>query len=80
MKRLNRIREVAKQKAISGMRLAALLGRNPSTVNRWALNKTQPSIKDLILLAECLDVLPSELINDEIINDKAAMQSLKDLK
>jgi len=60
---MNRIKEVLEEKGIKQVWLADKIGKSTNMVNRYVGNKIQPSIKDLFLIAEILNVDPKDLLN-----------------
>ena len=44
------------EKQVSGKWLAAQVGHTENTVSRWCSNKVQPSLDNLIKIAEVLEV------------------------
>ncbi len=56
MKAINRIKVVLAEKQVSGKWLAKEIGRTENTVSRWCSNKVQPSLEDLVRVAEVLEV------------------------
>jgi len=62
---MNRIKEVLVEKGIKQTWLADQIGKSYNMVNRYVGNKIQPSIKDLFLIAEVLDIDPKELLKTD---------------
>ncbi|KGN95890.1 helix-turn-helix transcriptional regulator [Porphyromonas crevioricanis] len=62
MKAINRIEVVLAEKQVSGKWLANEIGRTENTVSRWCANKVQPSLENLLEIAEVLEVDIRELI------------------
>lgn len=62
MKAINRIKVVLAEKQVSGKWLANEIGRTENTVSRWCANKVQPSLENLLEIAEVLEVDIRELI------------------
>ena len=56
MKAINRIKAVLAEKQVSGKCLAKEIGRTENTVSRWCSNKVQPSLENLLEIAEVLKV------------------------
>ncbi|MBW4727705.1 helix-turn-helix domain-containing protein, partial [Prevotella nigrescens] len=56
MKAINRIKSVLAEKQVSGKWLAAQVGLTENTVSRWCSNKVQPSLDNLVKIAEVLEV------------------------
>ena len=56
MKAINRIKSVLAEKQVSGKWLAAQVGHTENTVSRWCSNKVQPSLDNLVKIAEVLEV------------------------
>lgn len=62
---MNRIKEVLKEKGISQTWLAKQMEKNYNTVNEYTRNKRQPSLEDLYLIAEILNVSAKDLLIDK---------------
>ena len=62
MKEINRIKVVLAEKQLSGKWLANEIGRTENTVSRWCANKVQPSLENLLEIAEVLKVDIRELL------------------
>lgn len=62
MKAINRIKSVLVEKQMSGKWLASKLGRTENTVSRWCSNRVQPSLENLVEIAELLEVDVRELL------------------
>lgn len=54
--KINRIKEVLVRKGVSQKQLAEDLQKNEHTVSNWCVNKSQPHLKELLRIAELLDV------------------------
>jgi transcriptional regulator with XRE-family HTH domain len=52
----NRLKAVLAEKQRSARWLASSLGKTETTVSRWCSNKVQPSIPQLQVIADLLDV------------------------
>ena len=61
---MNCIKEVLKQKGIKQTWLAKKLGKSYNTVNSYAQNRRQPSIKELYKIADILNVSIKILLKD----------------
>lgn len=61
---LNRIKVVLAEQNKTNKWLAEQLEKSDITVSRWAQNKNQPSIEQLVQIAKALQVNPKELLND----------------
>ena len=51
-----RIRELMKEQGLNQVRLAERIGVRQNTISAWLLNKKEPSINSLWLLADSFDV------------------------
>lgn len=60
--KMNRIKEVLKDKGITQTWLAYKMGKSYNTINEYARNKRQPSIEVLFKIAEILNMEAKELI------------------
>jgi transcriptional regulator with XRE-family HTH domain len=59
---MNRIKEVLKNKGISQTWLSKQTGKSYNTINEYARNVRQPSLEDLYIIAEILNVEVKELL------------------
>jgi putative transcriptional regulator len=62
--RMNRIKEVLKEKGISQSWLAKKLDKSYNTINEYARNVRQPSIEDLYRIAKILGVNAKDLLKE----------------
>lgn len=62
MKAINRIKVVLAEKQLSGKWLANEIGCTENTDSRWCSNKVQPSLENLLEIAEVLKVDIRELL------------------
>ncbi len=60
--RINKIKEVLVRKGVSQKELAAQLEKNEHTVSNWCINKSQPHLKELLKIADFLNVDICELL------------------
>lgn len=61
-KNLNRLRVVLAEKNLSNKWLSEHIGIGPATVSKWVTNTSQPSLEQLLKIAEVLDISYTELI------------------
>ena len=59
---LNRIKVVLAEKSRSNKWLAEQLGKDQATISKWVTNTKQPDLKNLIRIAELLDVDLNSLV------------------
>lgn len=59
---MNRIKEVLKDKGISQTWLAKQMGKSFNTINEYSRNVRQPSLEDLYIIAEILNVEVKDLL------------------
>ena len=64
MAHLNRIKLALVEQGKTGRWLAEELGKSACTVSKWCSNTAQPDLKTLALIAQCLNVRVSDLINE----------------
>lgn len=64
MAQLNRIKLALVEQGKTGRWLAEELGKSACTVSKWCSNTAQPDLKTLSLIAQCLNVRVSDLINE----------------
>lgn len=62
MKAINRIKAVLAEQQVSGKWLAEKAGRTENTASRWVSNKVQPSLENLLEVADALEVDVRELL------------------
>lgn len=64
MKReINRLKIVLAEKKRTNRWLAAQLGKNEATISKWCTNSSQPSLDDLVSIAQCLEVDTKDLLH-----------------
>ena len=59
---MNRIKGVLKDKGISQTWLAKQIGKSYNTINEYSRNVRQPSLEDLYVIAEILNVEVKDLL------------------
>ena len=64
---INRIKVALAEQNKTNRWLAEQMGKSEITISRWAQNKSQPSLEQLLQIASLLSVSPKDLIN-EILN------------
>lgn len=64
-KDLNRLKVVLAEKKRTNKWLAEQLGKGTATISKWCTNTAQPSLKNMIEIAKCLDVNLDELVRKE---------------
>lgn len=67
---INRIRVVLAEKQLSNHWLAERLGKTDMTVSRWSTNKAQPSLSQLVEIANVLQVDAKDLIETTLRNSQ----------
>lgn len=65
---INRIKVALAEQSKTNRWLAEQMGKSEITISRWAQNKSQPSLEQLLQIASLLSVSPKDLIN-EILNN-----------
>ena len=61
---INRIRDALAERNKTNRWLAEQMGKSEITISRWVQNKTQPSLEQLLQVAQILSVSPKDLINE----------------
>jgi len=61
---INRIRIALAERNKTNRWLAKQMGKSEITISRWVQNKTQPSLEQLLQVAQILSVSPKDLINE----------------
>ena len=61
-KPLNRIKVMLAERMMTNKNLAEKLGKDPATVSKWVTNTSQPSLENLIEIAECLECELNDLV------------------
>jgi transcriptional regulator with XRE-family HTH domain len=62
---LNRIKVILAEQNKTSKWLGEQLGMSRVTISRWVNNKMQPSLEQIMVIANVLNVNPRELINDK---------------
>ena len=62
-KDINRIKVVLVEKKRTGKWLAEQIGKDPATVSKWCTNTSQPDLRTLIEISNCLKVDIKDLLN-----------------
>ena len=62
-RKLNRIKEVLDTKGIKYSWLAYQMGKSLPTMSNWVNNLKQPSLDQVVTMAEILEVPPLELVS-----------------
>ena len=68
--KLNRIKSVLVDKEISQTELAQKLGKSFSTVNAYCCNRKQPSIEQLVEIANAIGVDVKDLLASNLNNNQ----------
>lgn len=66
-KNKNRLKVVLAEMNITNKWLAEAIGTSPATVSKWVTNRSQPSLEQLLKIADILKINYTELIRKEII-------------
>ena len=61
---INRIRVALAERNKTNRWLAEQMGKSEITISRWVQNKTQPSLEQLLQVAQILSVSPKDLKNE----------------
>lgn len=61
---INRIRVALAEQNKTNRWLAEQLGKSEITISRWVQNKSQPSLEQLVRVAQLLSISPKSLISD----------------
>jgi putative transcriptional regulator len=62
-KAINRLKAVLAEQGKTNKWLATELNKNETTISRWCTNEVQPSMDNLIIIAELLKIDVRELLN-----------------
>lgn len=65
-KTINRLKVVLAEKGKTNKWLSEKLNKNETTVSRWCTNEVQPSLENLVLIANLLAIDVKELINSTL--------------
>ena len=60
-----KLKENLEKKKMSQRTLSVLLSVNPVTVNLWAQNKSEPSLKMTLKICETLNITLNELVDQK---------------
>ena len=63
---INRLKVVLAEKNITNKWLAQEMKTSPATISKWVTNASQPSLEQLLRLADILEISYTELIRREI--------------
>jgi transcriptional regulator with XRE-family HTH domain len=61
-KPINRLKVVLVEQNKTSKWLAEVLDKNPATVSRWCTNESQPSLENLVRIAQVLEIDIKELL------------------
>lgn len=64
---INRLKVVLAEMNITNKWLAEVIGTSPATVSKWVTNRSQPSLEQLLKIADILKINYTELIRKKII-------------
>jgi len=62
-KPINRLKAVLAEQGKTNKWLAVELNKNETTISRWCTNEVQPSMDNLVIIAELLKIDVRELLN-----------------
>ena len=65
-KDLNRLKVILAEKKKTNLWLSKELGCAPTTVSKWCTNTSQPDLRTLIEISNCLQVDIKDLLNSSI--------------
>ena len=65
-KAINRLKVVLAERGKTNKWLAEKLDKNETTISRWCTNEVQPSLDNLVIIAELLAIDVKELINSTL--------------
>lgn len=65
-KAINRLKVVLAEKGKTNKWLAEKLDKNETTISRWCTNEVQPSLDNLVVIADLLAIDVKELINSTL--------------
>ena len=65
-KAINRLKVVLAEKGKTNKWLAEKLDKNETTISRWCTNEVQPSLDNLVVIADLLAIDAKELINSTL--------------
>ena len=65
-KAINRLKVVLAEKGKTNKWLAEKLDKNETTISRWCTNEVQPSLDNLVMIADLLAIDVKELINSTL--------------
>ena len=68
---INRLRVILAEKGISNHWLAEKLGKTDMTVSRWCTNRAQPSLGQLVEIAEILEIDVKDLLESSLKEKQA---------
>lgn len=59
---INRLKSVLAEKQLIGKWIAEHIGKSENTISKWCSNKEQPSLENLIEIANTLDIDVKDLL------------------
>ena len=65
-KNINRLKVVLAEKNITNKWLAQEMKTSPATISKWVTNSSQPSLEQLLRIADILKINYTELIRKEL--------------
>lgn len=68
--RINRLKIVLAEEQKSSKWLAEQLGKDRATVSKWVTNTMQPNARNLLRIAEALNIDAGRLLNQKHLNNE----------
>lgn len=59
---INRLKSVLAEKQLIGKWIAEHIGKSENTISKWCSNKEQPSLENLVEIANTLDIDVKDLL------------------
>lgn len=66
---VNRLKIVLAEEQKSNKWLAEQLGKDQATISKWVTNSSQPDLKNLLRIANTLNVDVARLLNADVLNE-----------
>lgn len=70
------IRQYRRARGYTQKELAEIMHVSEKTISSWEVDRTEPNMGDIELLADCLDVQKSVLVGEELTEEKLSAKEM----
>lgn len=70
------IRQYRRARGYTQKELAEMMHVSEKTISSWEVDRTEPNMGDIELLADCLDVQKSVLVGEELTEEKLSAKEM----